>query len=243
MKLEGKVAIVTGSGRGIGRAIALAYAREGAKLVIADINSKNAADVAQEINDSISEAIAVETDVSKEDSVAQMVSKADERFGKVDILVANAAIQKRFFVHEFPVDVFRETLDVNLVGVFNCCKAVLKQMYQRKDGNIIMTASNSGKKGFAFNSAYCASKFGILGFMESLAAEAKDKKVRVNAICPTGVKTMMSDSVRRPNGQHYDSTHFMEPEEIADVALFLASDDSRALHGQSINVYGGVDYC
>lgn len=187
MKLKDKVAIVTGSGRGTGKAIALAYARDGARLVIADINSRNAADVAQEINDSISEAIAVETDVSKEDSVAQMVSKADDRFGKVDILVANAAIQQRFFVHEFPVDVFRETLDVNIVGAFNCCKAVL-------------------------------------------------------AICPGAVKTKMSDTVLRPNGQHYDSTHFMEPEEIADVALFLASEASRALHGQSINVYGGVNY-
>ena len=242
MKLENEVAIVTGSGRGIGKAIAMTCAREGAKVVVADIDPKNAAGVAESINHSNGQAIAVETDVSDEASVLSMVSTAEQEFGSVDILVANAAIQKRFFVHEFPVDTFREILDVNLVGAFNCCKAVLSSMYERKRGNIILVASNSGKTGYPFNSAYCASKFGILGFMESLAAEAKESKVRVNALCPAGVKSEMSASIRRPDGQPYDLTHHMEPEEIAEVAVFLASETSGAIHGQSINVYGGVDY-
>jgi NAD(P)-dependent dehydrogenase (short-subunit alcohol dehydrogenase family) len=132
-------------------------------------------------------------------------------------------------------------LDVNLLGVFNCCQAVLPAFYSRGRGNIVIIASNSGKTGFASNAAYCASKFGVLGFMESLAAESRPRGVRVNAICPAGVKTRMGDGLREADGRLLDQAGFMAPEEIADVALFLASDQSRAIHGQSLNVYGGVE--
>lgn len=242
MQLQNKVAIVTGAGRGIGRAIALTYARAGARLVIAERNLNDAQKVAAEIHALGQPATAIETDVTAEASIASMVQQTLETFGTIDILATNAGIQRRAAVHALPLAEFQAMLDVNLLGAFLCCKAVLPTLYAKRDGNIVMIASDSGKHGYTHCAAYCASKFGVLGFMESLADEAREYAVRVNAICPAGVKTHMSDTATWADGSPLDTTHFMEPEEIADVALFLASQQSRALHGQSLQVYGGVHY-
>lgn len=242
MQLAGKVALVTGAGRGIGRAIALTYAREGARLVLAEHNLTDARKVAEEIAALGQEALAIETDVTSEGSVASMVRQVLVTWGTIDILTTNAGIQRRYFVADLPLAEFQAMLDVNLLGTFLCCKAVLPTLYAQRSGNIVMIASDSGKQGYAYNSAYCASKFGVLGFMEALADEARSYGVRVNAICPGGVKTQMSDTVTWPDGRLLDTTYFMEPEEIADVATFLVSEKSRAIHGQSLQVYGGVNY-
>jgi len=242
MQLREKIAIVTGAGRGIGRAIALTYAKEGASVAIAERNLSDAQQVAAEIQALGRQAIAIETDVTSEASVASMVQQTLERFGTIDILTTNAGIQRRMAVHELPLAEFQAIIDVNLLGTFLCCKAVLPTLYAKREGTIVMIASDSGKHGYTHASAYCASKFGVLGFMESLADESRAYAVRVNAICPAGVKTQMSDTVTEADGRHFNTTHFMEPEEIADVALFLAGQQSRAIHGQSLQVYGGVDY-
>jgi 3-oxoacyl-[acyl-carrier protein] reductase len=242
MTLTGKVAIVTGAGSGIGQAIAMALAAAGARVAVADHRAERASQVLGKIKDQNGSALAVEMDVSRPADCARLVQLAQAEWGAVDLLVANAGIQRRYPVHELPPGEFQAMLDVNLLGVFNCCQAVLPTFYSRGRGNIVIIASNSGKTGFATNAAYCASKFGVLGFMESLALESRPRGVRVNAICPAGVKTRMGDGLLEADGRPVDQAGFMAPEEIADVALFLASDQSRAIHGQSLNVYGGVDY-
>jgi 3-oxoacyl-[acyl-carrier protein] reductase len=242
MQLVDKVVIVTGAGRGIGRAIALRLAQAGAHIVIAEYAAEQATAVAHEVRELGGQALAVPTDVTQESSVAAMLAQTLEHFGTVDLLVANAGIQRRYFVHELPAAEFSAMLSVNLLGVFHSCKAVLPTFYARKSGNIIIISSDSGKHGYTHNAAYCASKFGVLGFMEALADEARAYKVRVNAICPAGVRTAMSAATPLIDGGLLDTRFFMEPEEIADVALFLATSQSRAIHGQALQVYGGVDY-
>ncbi|MGF1938312.1 MAG: SDR family NAD(P)-dependent oxidoreductase [Nostoc sp. ChiQUE02] len=241
-QLQNKVAIVTGAGKGIGRAIALTFAREGAHIIIADKSPQLASQTSEAIKAIGKKAIAITTDVTQEQSVVEMVRQALEIFGTIDILVANAGIQRRYFVADLPRQEFQAMLDVNLLGTFLTCQAVLPTFYTRQQGNIILIGSDSGKRGYAYNSAYCASKFAILGFMEALADEARAYRVRVNALCLAGVKTDMGKMLQEADGTSVNDTYFMETEEVADVALFLASHQSRAIHGQAINVYGGVDY-
>jgi 3-oxoacyl-[acyl-carrier protein] reductase len=241
-QLQNKVAIVTGAGKGIGRAIALTFACEGANIIIADKSPQLAFETYQAIKAIGRKAIAITTDVTEEQSVVEMVRQALEIFGTIDILVANAGIQRRYFVADLPREEFQAMLDVNLIGTFLTCQAVLPTFYTRLQGNIIVIASDSGKRGYAYNSAYCASKFAVLGFMEALADEARTYRVRVNALCLAGVKTDMGKMLKEADGTSVNDTYFMETEEVADVALFLASHQSRAIHGQAINVYGGLDY-
>ncbi|AFZ25320.1 dehydrogenase of unknown specificity, short-chain alcohol dehydrogenase like protein [Cylindrospermum stagnale PCC 7417] len=241
-QLIDKVAIVTGAGKGIGRAIALTFASEGANVIIADKSPELAIETADAIKKLGRNALAIPIDVTHEQAVADMVLQTLTTFGKIDILVTNAGIQRRYFVADLPRAEFQAMLDVNLLGAFFCCQAVLPNFYNQRQGNIILIASDSGKLGYAYNSAYCASKFAVLGFMEALADEARAYKVRVNALCPAGVKTDMGKTLLEADGTPVNDSYFMEPEEVADVALFLASHQSRAIHGQAINVYGGVDY-
>ena len=238
--LHGQVALVTGAGSGIGQAAALALAAAGAWVVVADRNAAGAEQVAREVKATGGEALAVTMDVTQPADCARAVAAAQSKWGPLDILVANAGIQRRYFVADLPLAEFQAMLEVNLLGAFNCVQAALPGMYAQGHGNVILISSNSGKRGFAFNSAYCASKFAVLGFMESLAAEARAQHVRVNAVCPAGVKTHMGDGLPEADGMLVDMTDFMDPDEIADVIVFLASDQSRGIHGQSLNVYGGV---
>ena len=242
MGLAGRCAIVTGAGQGIGRETAFALAEAGARVAVADIQVDAARNVANEIGKSDGTALAVEVDVADRLSVERMVESTRSELGPVDILIANAGIQRRNFVHELSTENFQDHLSVNLLGVFHTCSALLPEFYERGRGVIVMTASDSGMRGYAYNAAYCASKFGVLGFMEALADEAKSHGIRVNAVCPAGVRTSMAASVTQANGLPYDTTHWMDPREVADVILFLAGEGSRAIHGQAIPVYGGTGY-
>jgi NAD(P)-dependent dehydrogenase (short-subunit alcohol dehydrogenase family) len=239
MSLEHKVAIVTGGGSGIGRAIALAYARAGAHLAIADINLEMAESVKQAIVDMKRQAAAIQCDVSQKADVAYMVRKVVEEFGAVDILVNNAGITLRSRVIDMPVEDWDRTMAINLRGPFLCAQAVLPHMMQQRSGKIINISSDSGKHGWATGSAYCASKFGLLGLTEALSKEvAEEYGIRVNAICPGFVDTPMGRQAITAIGAEVDWSKVIQPEQIADIAVFLASDGSRAMFGVSVDAFG-----
>lgn len=246
MKLKGKVAVVTGSGRGIGRAIALEFAREGAKVVTNAVHLDHAEDVANEIRRSGGEALAVVADVSKKREVESMVKKAIKKFGKVDILVNNAGI-----VHTDPLLKLTEKeweyiLDINLKGTFLCSQAVAREMIGKKvKGVIINIASIAGKVGFPQLAHYCASKGGVIELTKEMALELIPYGIRVNCIGPGAIETDMlkpiTDDKATREGllQAIPMGRFGQPREIATVAVFLASDDSSYIIGQTIFVDGG----
>jgi len=236
MKLEGSVAIVTGAGRGIGRAIALAFAREGARMVVAARSTGEIQEVVKEIQKLNQAAIGIQADVSKEGDVARMVDKALERFHTIDILVNNAGINLPFrTVVDLALKEWEQVLAVNLTGTFLATKAVLPIMMEKKRGKIINISSIGGRKGGAGRSPYRASKAGLINFTESVAAEVKKHGIDVNAICPGLVDTRMMKEITA--GRDF-VPELIQPEEIAQVALFLASNDSSSISGATIDAFG-----
>jgi len=223
MKLENKVAIVTGGGRGIGKATALALAREKVKVVVAARTKSEIEFVADEIRKSDQEALAIPVDVSQKSSVDSMVKKTLERFGKIDILINNAGVA----LHN-PISKIREqdwdlTIAINLKVVFLCKQAVFSHMCTQGYGHIINISSIAGKKSGINFGAYSASKFGVMGFTESTYDEGKQYGVKATAICPGPVDTNM----RRENHKE-DLTKIMQPEDIADVILFIISQPPQS---------------
>ena len=237
MKLQNKVAIVTGGGRGIGRAIALAFAREGARTVIAARSMGEIEKVAQEIQKLKQDVFTMQVDVSKEEDVARMVSQTLKRFDTVDILVNNAGINllKRNIV-DLTLKKWEQVLAVNLTGTFLTTKAVLPIMMERRRGKIINISSRGGRLGAAGRGPYRASKAALINFTETVAAEMRDYGIGVNAICPGAVDTRMVDDISL--GHKADLGRLMQPDEIAKIALFLASDDSSAIFGTAIDAFG-----
>lgn len=245
MKLRGKVAIITGSSKGIGRAIAIAFAKEGAKVVVNSRHMKDAEVVAREIKAMGREALAAEADVSKANDVKQMVKQAIDKFGRVDILVNNAGI-----VHFCPVIKITEKewdaiIGVNLKGQFLCAKEVAADMLKRGTrGVIINIASIAGEVGFKNLAHYCASKGGIIELTRELALELAPS-IRVNAIGPGLIETdMTKDLLLNPDAkknllQAIPLGRIGMPEDIASVAVFLASEDSAYMTGHTIFVDGG----
>jgi NAD(P)-dependent dehydrogenase (short-subunit alcohol dehydrogenase family) len=237
MKLQGKVAIVTGGGRGIGRAIALTFAREGARTVIAARSVGEIQEVARTIQELNQEVLAMLVDISKEMDVARMISQTLNRFETIDILVNNAAtnLPKRSVV-DLTLKEWEQVLAVNLTGPFLTTKAVLPIMMERRRGKIINISSRGGRLGAAGRSPYRASKAALINFTESVAAEVKDYGIDVNAICPGAVNTRMMEEITV--GHKADVSRLMHPDEIAKVALFLASDDSSAISGTAVDAFG-----
>ncbi len=219
--LLGQVAIVTGAGRGIGRAIALTFARAGVDVSLASRTQEEIESVAEEARALGSRALPLPTDVAEEDQVEALVVRSLEDFGKVDILVNCAGIALYAPVVDYPTTEFDRILATNLRGVFLCSRAVLKGMYARGSGTIINIASIAGKVGTANRAAYCASKFGVLGFSEALAQEARRHNVRVSVICPGSVRTTFG---RHLDGGGSDKLSWaLDPEEVARAALHLAA--------------------
>lgn len=236
MKLKDKVAIVTGGGRGIGRAIALLFAREGARVVVTARNSDQIAEVVKEITDAGGEAIAVSVDVTKEDEVIAMVDNTLAQFGGIDILVNNAGILEPGPIVSVDSELWRRVIEVNLIGAFYCAKAVTPTLIERGRGRIINIASRSGKIGQPSLTAYCASKHGVVGLTKALAEELMHFGITVNAVCPGLVETdMVSDTLREQVGDK-----IMKPSQIADLALYLAGDSADAVTGESINIFGNT---
>lgn len=262
MKLENKVAVVTGSGRGIGRAIALAFAREGAKLVLM---SRSAAQVEETSREAIkigAEAVSISGDISLKNDIEDLVQKTLDRFGPPDILVNNASVsKKRGFTVDYDDDVWMEVIRINLFGTYLSTKYFLKTMIPRKTGRIINISSIAGKSAHPFNSPYSASKHGILGLTKTVALEMGMLGVNgitVNAICPGPTKTDMvvgEDGLLEFLTHHFGETReeiwekrlkgqniqgrMLDPEEIATLAVYLASDDAKGITGQAINIDGG----
>ena len=256
MKLQNRLALITGGSRGIGRSIALAYAREGADIVVAARTLQHAEQVAIEISGAFNtKALALTCNVSDLASVQQMFGKVNEAFGRgADILVNNAGIAESAPLLKTDDDHWRRHLEINLSGTFYCMRAALGPMVERGWGRIINMASIAGKTGAPYIAAYTASKHGILGLTRSVALEVALKGVTVNAICPGYVDTDMTsrgienitsktgltaeqalESLKKMSPQN----RLIDPEEVAALALLLASDDGRGINGQAINVDGG----
>ncbi len=252
MLLKKTVAVITGAAGGIGKALAEAFAAEGAKVAIADINLEAAEETARQIGKS---AIAVEVDVSNKASADAMVAKAESALGPVDTLVNNAGVSYETPFLDCSQELWDKTLNINLKGTFNCSQAAIARMLPRKSGVIINMSSQSGKSGNSHYAAYCASKFGIIGLTQSLAMEFAAEGIRVNALCPGVVFTplwdrMIVDYARKRNMTPEEVKPYLEskiplgrlctPGDVAEMAVFIASAKASYITGQSINISGGA---
>jgi NAD(P)-dependent dehydrogenase (short-subunit alcohol dehydrogenase family) len=225
--LEGKVALVTGASQGLGRALALAYAREGAKLVINSRSEESIRPVAEEIEAAGAEVLAVPADLAESESVDRLVLQAADRFGEIDVLVNNAGILgPRVKIEEFPEDEWRRVLDANLTGLFLVSKAAIPHL--GSEASVINLVSGVSVEGRPEWGAYSVSKFGVEGITQILAAELKERGVRVNSVDPGGMRTDM----RAAAYPEEDPQTRITPEENVAVFLYLASDDSRGVTGE-----------
>jgi len=246
LSLEGKVAIVTGGGTGIGRAIALEFAKAGADVVVASRRLPVLEKVAEEIRALGRRSLAVRTDVSQKADVDNMVQKAMDEFGAIDILVNNAGILVLRSLLETEEDDWDKIFDINLKGCQLCSQAVGRIMVKRKKGNIINIASTDSFVPFPLESAYGVSKAGVIMFTRVLARELASCNIRVNAIAPGGVKTAMAEELLNDPVALKEAEaaipmgRLAEPSDIASVALFLASEASRHITGSTIVVDGGL---
>jgi len=244
MDLKNKVAIVTGSRRGIGKAIALTLAKAGANVVVSDINLDDCNKVVEEIKAINGNALAVKADVSNPEDVSKMINLTTEKFGKVDILINNAGIYMQKSLKEITEKDFDRILDINLKGVFLCSKAAVPEMIKQGKGKIINIASIAGQVGFANSSAYCASKGGIINMTRELALELGQYKINVNAIGPGVIETLMTKDLLEDKATkeallaNIPLNRIGKPEDIANAALFLASDNSDYITGITLFVDG-----
>jgi NAD(P)-dependent dehydrogenase (short-subunit alcohol dehydrogenase family) len=230
MKLSGKVAIVTGAGRGIGRATALALADEGAAVVLAarstDEIESAAADVRQRLVDGEpARALAIPCDITSEAEVAALVERTLAEFGRIDVLVNNAGYSKKCLIADLTVAELNTALEVNIVGTFLCCQAVLPAMKRQGGGRIVNVVSGSGKRGSAQRAAYTAAKFGVIGFSQCLQIETVADGIGVCCVCPGPVDTRM----RAFNNPGEDRTKILPPEEIAEAIVFAATRGSQTI--------------
>jgi NAD(P)-dependent dehydrogenase (short-subunit alcohol dehydrogenase family) len=259
MQLEGRVAIVTGGGYGIGRAIALAFAKEGADVVVAARTESALKKVAKEIEGMGRKSLAVVTDLLQPGAPAAMVEKTLKKFGKIDILVNNSGIEGPIEpVAEMDLKGWEDLLAVNLTGAMLCCRYVLeKSMIPRRSGVIINIASAAGRRGLPTRSAYSSSKFALIGFTQSLAGEVGRYGIRVNAIAPGAVEGERIERIfniaARNMGVTYEQVvansnarsalgRMVKPEEVGALAVFLASEQSSAITGQTINIDAGTNF-
>lgn len=213
MELKGKVAIVTGASRGIGKMIALSLAKEGVIVVLTARNGEQLRAVQREIEQSGGTAMAAVADVTSESSVGELVSSVVASFGTVDILINNAGVGRFSVIEALDVDQFDAMMNVNLRGVFLCCKAVIPFMKSQRRGEIVTIASLAGKNSFAGGSVYSATKWGVIGFSRSLMLEVRNHQIRVVTICPGSVNTNFADTQR-------NDPAIIQPDDVADTVLF-----------------------
>ena len=233
-RLLGRVAIVTGAGRGIGRAIALRYSQEGAAVALAARTRAQIDEAAAEIESAGGRALAIQCDVSSESDVDRLVDATVRQFGKIDILVNNAAVNlPPTDLTEVDLSVWRDVIDVNLTGAFICTRAVLPHMKRIGSGVVLILSSVGGRRGAAGRGPYRASKAALINFTETIAAEGAKYGVRAVCLCPGGVDTDMMREIGMARGRE-----LMKPEQVADVAAFAVSDEAATLNGVTIDVPG-----
>ena len=245
MKLEGKKALVTGASRGIGRAIALALAAEGADVVVNYAGSEAAAKaVAAEIEAMGRKALVLQADISSNESATAMVDAAVKEFGRIDILVNNAGITRDGLLMRMKEEDWDAVLATNLKGVFNCTKAAVKYMMKQKAGRIVSISSVVGLMGNAGQANYAAAKAGVLGFTKAVAKEVAARGITVNAIAPGFIQTdmtaVLSEKVVEGMLNTIPLHKLGDPEDIAKAVVFLVSDDAKYITGQTLHVDGGM---
>ncbi|HHZ90822.1 TPA: SDR family oxidoreductase [Candidatus Poribacteria bacterium] len=240
-KLENRIAIVTGASQGIGKAIALAFGQQGAKVVVTARTTDAIEAVANQLREIGTEALAITADLSVETDIRRIAEETVKRFGGTDILVNNAAIiHPRLDLVDFNANLWRQVIDVNLIAPALLTKAVLPSMINNRFGMILNISSIGGRKGSKGRSAYRATKAGLISLTESVAAEVKPYGVDVNCICPGGVDTEGFREAFDSQGREQDPK-LMRPEEIAELAVFMASDASSAITGAAIDAFGGTN--
>lgn len=252
--LEGKVALVTGAAQGLGESLAKRLNDEGCKVAVVDLNGDAVCKTAEGLED----ALAIKADVTKYDEIENAVSKTVDQYGRLDILVSNAAILIAKSIIDFSPVEWRKMIDVNLTGYFLSAKAAASVMIKQKSGCIIQINSKSGKKGSYKNSAYASSKFGGIGLTQSLALELAEHHIRVNAICPGNLlnsplwqdslfeqyarnQGITKEQVREKYLNQVPLKRSCEYEDVANAMVFLASNQASYMTGQAINVTGGQE--
>lgn len=255
MRLEGRVAIVTGGGKGLGRAISLAFAREGADVVVAARAEAALKEVASEIEAMGRKSLTVVIDLADPAQPLTMVNRTLEKFGRIDVLVNNSGIEgPTASVADMDLEGWNQVLAINLTGAMLCAKYVLKSMIPRQSGNIINISSGAGRWGFSLRSPYSVSKWGIISLTQSLAREVGESGIRVNCIAPGPVEGDRIDRVYQHRSEVAGKTieelmeidrakaalhRFVTAEEVAALAVFLASDESSGMTGQTLNCSAG----
>jgi len=244
LELSGKVALVTGAAQGIGKAIAMLLARNGADVVVSDINLEKAQETTNEIQGMGRRSVAIKVNVADLKDVERMVEATVEQFGRIDILVNNAGITRDRLILRMTEEDWDAVLDVNLKGTFNCTKAVIRHMSKQKSGKIVSIASVSGEMGNPGQANYAASKAGVIGFTKTIAREFAGRGINVNAIAPGYIQTPMTDAVPEKGKEELKRMIPMErlgkPEDVAQAVLFLVSENSSYITGQVLNVNGGI---
>jgi len=245
MKLQNRVAIVTGGGKGIGREICLGLSKQGAKIVIAELDIENSNKVIEEIKDSGSEAIAIKTDISNENSVKNLILETIKKFNKIDILINNAGIRHVKKLDDHNLNDWNDMLSVNLTGPYICCKAVIPEMKKVGKGKIINFGSIASFMGRPDRVGYVAAKSGVLGLTRALAIDLKGTNINVNTICPGLISTPFNKKYAEDptHGEKWGKETIVGrwglPSDIVGAAIFLSSDDSDFINGSEIKIDGG----
>jgi 3-oxoacyl-[acyl-carrier protein] reductase len=244
MRLKDKVALITGGARGIGQAIAMTFAREGADIVVADVNLEIAQKTALEIEGLGRKALALEMDVTNFEKVEEGINKILDKMGKVDILVNNAGITKDNLLLRMSQADWDAVINVNLKGTFNCIKAVTRPMIKQRSGRIISIASIIGLMGNPGQANYAASKAGIIALTKTVAKELASRNINANAVAPGFIQTEMTaklpEDIKKKMLEAIPLAKLGTPQDVANTCLFLASDESSYITGQVITIDGGM---
>jgi len=230
MRLKDKVTIITGGGRGIGKAIALGFAKQGSHIVVAARTETEVKLVAEKVREHGIESLGITCDISDENQVKNLIDETINKFNKIDVLINNAGIGSMRPVYGTSLESFEKVIKVNLTGTFLCTKHVWQTMKNSGGGSIINISSLGGLVGYPMLSAYCASKWGQIGFTKACAEEGKKDNIRVNAIAPGKADTAIRSKIKE------DKSRMLTPEDQVDACVFLASDESRYISGQVISL-------